>query len=328
MTNKGIKSLFHYTTANGLKGILSTQTLWATSFEALNDLKELKQAEEILFSIFRPIVADAIEPIRETHPDIESKAITLFGSYEKSIDRETYKLIEVIVSYLNLVFILSFCVHDKDEYTFQNGILSMWRAYGMRNAYAIEFNADEFTTILERELETYEYTMPVLDEVVYDFGLEHLKKKFETYIEVLRSFAMKIVLEMRDGAELPNKTVTTQEFSALVDVLTRVKNRGFAEEKEFRFATVMLARTDADSQEKQLKMPKHIYHHPADGFKTVPRIHMFEDCKERLPINRIIVGPHENKDKYATDLQKWLKREGYDIPVTISDIPFRGMEKP
>lgn len=40
--------LYHYTTLEGLKGILETQTLWATHFEFLNDSSELSTFKDIL----------------------------------------------------------------------------------------------------------------------------------------------------------------------------------------------------------------------------------------------------------------------------------------
>lgn len=47
-TNKKIKSLFHYTTAAGLIGIITTQTLWATHANFLNDSAECQLLNRLL----------------------------------------------------------------------------------------------------------------------------------------------------------------------------------------------------------------------------------------------------------------------------------------
>jgi uncharacterized Fe-S radical SAM superfamily protein PflX len=61
--DREIESIFHYTTAEGLKGILTSQTLWATDFRYLNDTEELSQAKEIFISVVKPIMAEAIESL-------------------------------------------------------------------------------------------------------------------------------------------------------------------------------------------------------------------------------------------------------------------------
>lgn len=324
--NREIKSVFHYTTAEGLKGILSTQTLWATDFQCLNDLKELRQAQDILFSIFRPILAKAIEPIRKADPEREKKAIALFGSYENSIDHEAKSLFESLLYPLRqYVFVLSFCIHSQDDFIFENGILSMWRAYGKHNAYAVEFDFEKLGDLFREEIKTFEYTIPILADVVYDYGIDHLKSRFDSHIKDLSSLAEKMVQAISEGIELPSERITTEEFSALVDILVCVKHRGFAEEDELRIAAYIQDRSGLQ-REGKLNQEKKIYYHSTSGFKTIPRIHIFEDLKIPLPIKRIIVGPHENKNIYAVELRDWLQKHGHDIPITISKIPFRGMQ--
>lgn len=325
---KEIKSLFHYTTGEGLKGILSTQTLWATDFQYLNDLKELRQAEGILFSIFRPIVEKTIEPIRAAHPEREQKAIALFGSYEKSVDHETKKLVESLLWVLrDKIFILSFCLHSKDDFIFDNGILSMWRAYGRQNAYAIEFDCDQLLELWKKEIERNEYIVYTINKITYDFGMGSLKTKIEEHGEDLSSLAEKMMQAMRDGKEAPDTPVTRTEYWSLVDVASTIKHQGFAEEDELRFVFYVqnCKVTKQDNPKATLKRQGPVFYHDAGGFKTIPRIHLFENSGSHLPIKRIIVGPHENKEKHAAELRNWLEIHGHKIPVTISQIPFRGM---
>ena len=329
--NEEIESVFHYTTAEGLQGILISQTLWATDFRHLNDLKELNQAESIICSIIKPVMAKTIEPIRQANPERESKAIALFGSYENSINYETRNLFESLFDALKkYVFVLSLCVHNHDDFTFDNGILSMWRAYGQQNAYAIELDFDTLGNHFRDECRAFEYTIPIIGGVVYDHGLKHTLEEFDENLKPLTSLVEKMLQAMRDGTELPKERVTVEEFSALVDILTRVKHRGFKEENELRIAAYIQDRKAIEEssaeEKKKLKPAKTIHYHKAQGFKTIPRIHIFEGLNIRLPIKRIIVGPHENKETYAEELREWLASHEFDIPVTTSQIPFRGMQ--
>jgi len=54
----------------------------------------------------------------------------------------------------------------------------------------------------------------------------------------------------------------------------------------------------------------------------VPYIELFHSLDKRLPIEKIIVGPHQDKELRAAALQLMLRNT--DIKVTVSDIPYIG----
>lgn len=101
--------LYHYTTAEGLYGILRTRTIWATQFDFLNDRSEFSYAFEIL-----------------------KERLTAQAGTEASA-----RLIPGLDSWWSKTpphYISSFC-EDSD-------LLSQWRGYGRTNdGYAIGFKS-------------------------------------------------------------------------------------------------------------------------------------------------------------------------------------------
>ncbi len=53
-----------------------------------------------------------------------------------------------------------------------------------------------------------------------------------------------------------------------------------------------------------------------------PFIELFSSLNKPLPIEKIIVGPHKDKEVRADGLKAMLKNT--DIEVTVSEIPFIG----
>ena len=98
--------LYHYTTPQGLQGIIDTKTIWASDYRFLNDATELKHGLAIFDKLF------------DSHRERLAKdRVEIIDGLRKSIE----------TSRDFCVFIASFC---------QNGdLLSQWRGY--KAAYAL-----------------------------------------------------------------------------------------------------------------------------------------------------------------------------------------------
>lgn len=105
--------LYHYTTQEGLKGILSEKSLWATKIHHLNDASELNRPLDIARRI------------------LEEK--------EKQAGRS--KIITEMITEIDVWRSLNICIASFC----QNGdLLSQWRGYGVYNsAYSIGFNTKQ-----------------------------------------------------------------------------------------------------------------------------------------------------------------------------------------
>jgi hypothetical protein len=129
--------LYHYTSAQGLAGILASRCLWATDSAFLNDWREIKYAAEPLIErLARHIGGRVSEEPSDLHPETTDDnrlvvmqsalmAIQRFMELPPSEHRHTY------IDGATYVACLS---EDHDQ-------LGQWRAYG-KSGYAIGFQRD------------------------------------------------------------------------------------------------------------------------------------------------------------------------------------------
>lgn len=104
--------LYHYTTADGLKGIVKSKTIWASDYRFVNDATE--------FSYGLSFFEQAIERARSQHP-LHSDVIDVIGRFRKAIPEFS-------------LLIASFCEHGD--------LLSQWRGYNGAIGYAVGVDAD------------------------------------------------------------------------------------------------------------------------------------------------------------------------------------------
>lgn len=145
--------LYRYTTFLGLKGIVETNTMWATHYCDLNDSTEVYHLKEALIQALAPRF-DPILPMRNRQERRRLKAI---GGSPQQIARY---IVDALyrASYANQTsssyveaFIASFCTHaDDSSYERANGLLSQWRAYGS-DGYCLVFDAAALSDLLKQE---------------------------------------------------------------------------------------------------------------------------------------------------------------------------------
>jgi hypothetical protein len=200
-------SLFHYTTADGLKGILETGRLWATNVSYLNDATELRY----WFQVLRDVVDKILNNADSEH------GLDAFGLYLTALTTIDYEK-----GMPHGVYVTCFCdQHDE---------LNQWRAYGNGAGFAIEFDGptDEKATLgLEPEspglVTTFEQ-------------VEYRRDEQARIAETIINGYLKV---------LPLKAVSVEDFRMAVSVgeyvgilagrfAPRVKHPGFASEKEWR----------------------------------------------------------------------------------------------
>jgi hypothetical protein len=107
------------------------------------------------------------------------------------------------------------------------------------------------------------------------------------------------------------------------------KHSGFREEAEVRVVAVLssnqLEQMAQDSGEKRPAKPVHFL--PRSGV-LVPYIELFGhesngNCT-KLPIRKIIIGPHSDRLKRQEAVEKLLEQHDIDVQVMVSDIPYLG----
>jgi hypothetical protein len=114
---------------------------------------------------------------------------------------------------------------------------------------------------------------------------------------------------------------------AFVSCISRFKHCGFSEENEVRavlLPTVFdqeyleLAKKDSSTTPRPEKERKF---RDKNG-QLIPFIELFDTTDIELPIERIIVGPHKDKEARATALRVMVRNTR--IQITCSEIPFVG----
>jgi hypothetical protein len=127
-------SLYHYTDAAGLLGIIKSKTIWATDCRFLNDAQEFRYGIDVIERGLRdlPNLA-ALDPSHPLHDSAEE-----VGQAQRT-------LADMVLSDLtsrNSACVSCFC---------ENGdLLSQWRGYASRHGYAIEFDRSSLEVAASR----------------------------------------------------------------------------------------------------------------------------------------------------------------------------------
>ncbi|MFC1924038.1 DUF2971 domain-containing protein [Chloroflexota bacterium] len=129
MTNENPPDiLYHYTTQDGLLGILKEKALWATKIQYMNDASELVVPLDIAYKVLFMLTGQ----LADKHQEVKDHPL-----YGKAVQPIVDRISNAISgsSMMNLC-VVSFC-SSKD-------LLSQWRAYcNIGSAYAIGFNSRE-----------------------------------------------------------------------------------------------------------------------------------------------------------------------------------------
>lgn len=314
--------LYHYTSFQGVNAILESQTLWATHHKYLNDFQEGSLFRDHFVNLLRPFVETAIDARCR-----ESNAISRFVEKHGGLDQIAQREAEVIVDayhnkYVRNIYVTSFCGTPSDELTRRAGLLSQWRAYGPDGGCALVLDSKKLEKMLQAEPRDYLYMAGSLLSVVYSHEAEYPSD----FVEDLMVLAHNATAIFEANAEGRQEHVTLESFGPFVRSMTRFKHWGFREEQEVRAALLPGSFSyfdDKEIAENELtqKSEKAVKYRTKAG-TDVPYIELFENLEEPLPIQRIIVGPHKDKEARVAQLRE--KLSSTDIEVDASEIPYIG----
>jgi hypothetical protein len=191
--------LYHYTTAEGVLGILTNSQLFASDLRFLNDARELTFARDVVVARLRQ-AADELA----ANPDDDS------GAVQARVDLMRYCAYEAerVTEWLQ-VFVTCFCE--------QGDLLSQWRGYGQLAGYAIGFD--------RAELEASAKPPTTLRKVIYG---EEAAPKLTTMVQAIIDHPAMAHTVSR-GAAMAEREV--------IPMVVHVKDSAFSDEKEWRLAT-------------------------------------------------------------------------------------------
>lgn len=325
--------LYHYTTASGLKGILESQTLWATHYKHLNDTTEIEHLRRPLEQAIFPLIKDIAKRHFKKSLRFKLRARKMGGVLGLA-EKEATGFIRAFYTTTfeggrNGVpfaepFITSFCAHGDDEaHERENGRLSQWRAYA-DGGYALVFDTRKLWELADIEGRTYHLTVLSLGDVVYEGDDKAFQEEFSKLIEDLKRLFLDFL--DKDKPFNPEKL-----FDAFVSSAARYKHQGFKEEREVRIVVSPMSEElskelakdhpDYRPEDKQFKTIKL----RTDGEWEIRYIELFDyEKKQHLPIMRIIVGPHREQAALEDTALKLVSDLRLNIAVKCSETPYIG----
>jgi len=314
--------LHHYTDLNGLKGILSTNTLWATHFAHLNDRAEMRALREPMTTLLQ---SGVITRVRQSM--LNRQAWRAF-SREVDIEREVSIFVRAFfgtafergpTERMAQSYITSFCTHVSGSYESENGLLSQWRAYGGSNGrFCLVFDTAKVIDQLETEWNCYHYFYGKLIDVIYHTPSVPIDQLFP---DLISFYTEHLASGIMQGMKRPSSEMIVEFIAAA----TRFKHQGFREEQEARIIVIPMPKSVSDVSRAQ-KAPgseradKPVASKIRSGM-SVPYLSLFEGVAKRLPIKRVIVGPALDQDTRFKDARSAVRRK---YPLVRSETPFVG----
>lgn len=279
--------LWHYTDANGLRGILESDRLWATNTRFLNDSTEFSYGIDLATRALAAHDASANQP--ETR------------RFLKGLSDPRKRIIHDFLDRTAVLFVTCFCT-DGD-------LLSQWRAYSGQDSaggYALGFETPG-------ALPAWAQTAPgghdlALRKVLYD------PVEQEAVLQELIS-VMVAILEV-DPTDVARQNAFARHLvDGLVEAATWCKHPAFKEEQEWRL--VYLRSSDVQ------QLP--LLHRPGRGL-VVPYVQLDVPRgvgvnHDHLPITRINCGPSPDPDLKQRGVGSLLSTQPHHRDVTVEGSP-------
>lgn len=319
--------LMHYTTLAGLAGIVTSGSLWATHASFLNDVEEMTHFFDArLPLIVRPEVRKRYEEIAR------QQSIAIDMTTEREMDNTFANHVEKTVSSIrdktlsfNQPYIFSMSASHNKRIS-ENGLLSQWRGYGVDGGYSIIFDTSALEKMLKVEADSYHYQHLQFGDVYYYGNNDSNQPSSQDISEFEETVRSNVASLIRTGEVADN----LRFYQAITSLSCLYKHWGFYEEHEVRVIAVVAEPTVAKlaAANGETKPQKKVRTFLRGGM-PVPFIDLFAVINPdapvtRLPITRILVGPHRDSVFRQSAVKKLLAANGYDCEVVCSKIPYIG----
>ena len=317
--------LLHYTTLDGLLGILSSGSLWATDAAFLNDSSEIRhffdeRLRELVLDDARQYAAELARVPQYLARMIKDGGVERVVGLEADAWQSTLHRVTLA---MNRPFVLSLS-GPIDARVRHSGLLSQWRGYGSDGGYAIAFNTQKLEAMLTGEARAHHYMHVQIGDVYYHGIDPHIQPATPDVAEYEAIVHQGVSRMMRGGTA----EETIRFYEAVTSLSCLYKHWGFWEEREIRVVVVPASSEVATAGELQAPPQKEIKLFDR-GERKLPYLELFSngraaDADARLPINRVIVGPHKSREIHAESVRQALASAGYAAEVVQSQIPYIG----
>jgi hypothetical protein len=309
--------LFHYTSTEGLYGILQSGTLWATHFQFLNDAQECMQARRSLERQLHGAISRKVASL------IVNKRITLMPGTDlrKTAAEEAENVVDifyqVILKHVEPFVFSAYLCSPSDARRFQHGDLQHWATYGQGAGYALQLDPRRLKPIIDAEAARYTHGGVFCSKVEYAVG-DISPPTLRAQYAVLESVASKIVENMCLGIDLQELKLEVESiFIPFVRIVPFIKDSCFEHEREGRVVFYRHKVVPSGRRNNILSIA-------ARGAFGVPYVSLFEGqlLGPDSPIERIIIGPHPECVRRKVALESYLTSKGFQIEVSESELPY------
>jgi hypothetical protein len=328
-----VEYIYHYTSAEGVMGILNSKCLYATHAKFLNDYKEVVEGIDLIKSKVLNI------------EDLCSKSLVKYYATTKGVT-ENDSILEGIKNEINKINPIKFLSDsikeavidnlDADVYitsfTKKRDNLSHWLTYGKSSvSYCIKFKVE---LIEHSDLALNRRLLSYLEEVNYTSNIddaisESLDQLIEDVYKQVKSDDSSC-LDMRLGGLLAPFILNFQVLSAMI------KNSKFSSEEEFRFIIIKPSNikvNDIDYGDYFKFFNIHVQESSGVNESTLAFrssrsgiiTPYFSVPFDVMAIDEIIIGPCAHFEDAKKGLKYYIDSLGLDIEVTESDCPYRNI---
>ncbi|WP_238861120.1 DUF2971 domain-containing protein [Clostridium sp. YIM B02569] len=289
--------IYHYTNAEGVKGIIENKEFWATKSDFLNDKLEFQYAREVVEELCKVCI----------------KNIEIQSTFIKYASDEFDRLSDSKNGILSGYYVISFSKK-------QNSSL-LWSEFSDFMGYCIEFDFKKLLLGIQKRESFFWH-----GSIIYNK---------EQQIECLREILMAIVKQFaeEERADLnemfeSNACISNDSLKMVAEHLAMFcclyamffKKECFLGEEEYRFVFFALHEKNNNLDKIKTKMMKF---REKNQFLIPYIIVEYKDDYDQIPVESILVGPKNNIDLAVKGIEYFLRKENIDIPVKKSDIPLR-----
>jgi len=216
ITMTGSESLYHYTSANGLLGIITTNSINLSNLRYLNDENELEYSKKIFLSVLDDI-------------------LKVVSEEEKTDICENFKrnILDYSDDIAERLFVFSTSFSDDN--------LHLWNYYGKNDGYAIEFSVKDLLNsfykhklklVKTKNSEDNEYSI-YNGKVIYD--LQTQRELLEKYIKCIISL---IHIGQRDKKINEANRIISKYRHSLIAFMFNMKENYNNIESEYRICII------------------------------------------------------------------------------------------
>lgn len=288
------ETVWHYTDAHGLKGIVEDHSFWASSTLSLNDTSEVEYGMGVVREAW-----NALDTSKDPEPLVKAIDSVVTGNGEPNV--------------LSFDFYIVSASQSGDS-------LNQWQGYAGGQGYAIGIQTRTWLApyVLGADFGIAPPThSPGWFDVIYDPKEQMIAARAQLNF-LLKDWADEFP---KDESATDDSLYRQMATTLLGSLIPRLKHRAFSDEREVRFICVK-----HPSGVEQFRVgPRglvpyiEVVTHKSAGFSTATR-------GLPLPISGVHCGPNGTR---VGDLQiertaeRFLTNKGYKVPVETSSIPFR-----